>query len=350
MPADVTILAIDVGATRTRVALVHGGRVAQRTESPTARLVAASGLGDGLVEEARNLLAKASAANGSLAAIGVSLAAAVDDRGDVVQERDFGIPAGAELCQTLALAFEVPVAVNNDANLAAMAEHELGAARGHDSVAVITLGSNIGLGLIVAGEIHRGAHGMAGEAGLLLVPAVSTGRRGNGRRRVDAGRFGSAPSAAPEGYAWIEELVGGRALATAASTRRGPSVQDASDPTQDARLRILTRDAFADPALRPFAERAVEGWALIIATVSALLDVEIVVLTGSLAADAAHLLNTLRRRVAELVANPPEVVLGSLGPDAELIGADLFARAALEGAADRYARAGLSAQSTGERR
>ena len=127
-------------------------------------------------------------------------------------------------------------------------------------------------------------------------------------------------------------------------------MQDASDSAPDAHLRILTREAFADPALRPFAERAVEGWALIIATVSALLDVEIVVLTGSLAADAAHLLNPLRRRVAELVANPPEVVLGSLGPDAELIGADLFARAALEGVADRYARAGLSAQSTGERR
>ena len=74
------------------------------------------------------------------------------------------------------------------------------------------------------------------------------------------------------------------------------------------------------------------------------------VLTGSVAADAAHLLNTLQRRVAELVAIAPEVVLGTLGPDAELLGADLFARAALEGAADRYARAGLSAQSTGERR
>ena len=341
MPADVTTLAIDVGATRTRVALVHGGRVAQRTESPTARLVAASGLGDGLVEEARNLLAKASAANGSLAAIGVSLAAAVDDRGDVVQERDFGIPAGAELRQTLGVAFEVPVAVNNDANLAAMAEHELGAARGHDSVAVITLGSNIGLGLIVAGQIHRGAHGMAGEAGLLLVPAVSTGQRGNGSRRVDAGRFGSAPSAAPEGYAWIEELVGGQALATAGAAQREPSAY---------RAHILTRQAFADPVLRPLGERAVEGWALIIATLCVLLDIEIAVLTGSVAADAAHLLTTLRRRVAELVANPPEVVLGSLGPDAELIGADLFARAALGGAADRYARAGLTAQSTGERR
>jgi len=348
MPVDVTTLAIDVGATRTRVALVHGGRVVDRTESPTSSLVAPTGLGNGLVAGARNLVAKTSAANGSLVAIGVSLAAAVDDRGDVVQERDFGIPAGASLRETLAAAFELPVAVNNDANLAALAEHQLGAARGHDSAAVITLGSNIGLGLIVGGEIHRGAHGMAGEAGLLLLPSVSTSERGNGRRRVDAGRFGSAASAAPEGYAWIEELVGGRALATAAAIRREPSVHEQTDP--DAQARVLTREAFADPALRPLGERALEGWALIIATVSALLDVEIVVLTGSVAADAAHLLTTLRRRVAELVANPPEVVLGSLGPDAELIGADLFARAALAGAADRYARAGLSAQSTGERR
>ena len=143
MPGDVSTLAIDVGATRTRVALVHGGRVAQRAESPTSKLTAPSGLGDGLVEEARNLLAKASAANGSLAAVGVSLAAAVDDRGDVVQERDFGIPAGGTLREALATAFELPVAVNNDANLAALAEHRLGAARGYGSAAVITLGSNI---------------------------------------------------------------------------------------------------------------------------------------------------------------------------------------------------------------
>jgi predicted NBD/HSP70 family sugar kinase len=183
---------------------------------------------------------------------------------------------------------------------------------------------------------------MAGEAGLLLLPVVSTSEQGDGPRQVDAGRLGNARSAAPEGYAWIEELVGGRALAEAASAGV-PSVH-ADDS------RILTSKAFADPALRPFGERAVEGWALIIATVSALLDLEIVVLTGSVAMDAAHLLPALRRRAAELVAFPPEVVLGALGPDAELLGADLFARAALERAANRYARAGLSAHSTGERR
>ena len=341
MQDDVATLAIDVGATRTRIALVRGGRIAERVAHPTADVVAHAGLGDGLVREASTLVAGANGHDGSLAAIGVSLAAAVDEDGEVLQERDFGIPAGGAVRDALASTFDVPVAVNNDANLAALAEHELGAARGHENAAVITLGSNIGLGLILGGTLHRGAHGMAGEAGLLLMPAISTSQRGNGRRRVDAGRFGSAASAAPEGYAWIEELVGGRALAAAGAAHRDPSAQQA---------RILTREAFADPALRPLGERAVEGWALIIATLCVLLDIEIAVLTGSVAADAAHLLTTLRRRVAELVANPPEVVLGSLGPDAELIGADLFARAALPRAADRYARAGLSAQSTGERR
>ena len=340
MPAETATLAIDIGATRTRTALVRHGTIVDRSEKPTSDLVGTSGLASGLVSEARGLLSNVGTANRSVAAVGVSLAASVDEIGNVVQERDFGIPSGALLSQALSAAFEVPVAVNNDANLAALAEHELGAARGHDDAAIITLGSNIGLGLIVGGQVHRGAHGTAGEVGLLLVPSVSMGERMDGRRPVDAGRFGSVESAAPDGYAWIEELVGGRALATAASTGRAASVT----------ARILTREAFADPALRPLGERAVEGWALIIATLGVLLDVEIVVLAGSVAADAAHLLNTLRRRVAELVAMSPEIVLGTLGPDAELLGADLFARAALERAADQYARAGLSAQSTGERR
>ena len=349
MPAETATLAIDVGATRTRTALVSRGAIVARTEKPTSDLVGA-GLANGLVGEGRGLLSGARSDNRSVGAVGVSLAASVDQDGNVVQERDFGIPAGAVLPQALSTAFEVPVAVNNDANLAALAEHELGAARGYDSAAVITLGSNIGLGLIVGGQVHRGAHGMAGEVGLLLVPSVRTAELKNGRRLVDAGRLGSVESGAPDGYAWIEELVGGRALAMAASSSWAALVQTQDEMTELLHPRILTREAFANPALRPLGERAVEGWALIIATLGALLDVEIVVLTGSVAADAAHLLNTLQRRVGELVAIAPEVVLGTLGPDAELLGADLFARAALEGAANRYARAGLSAQSTGERR
>src|SRR5690242_9876099 len=120
MPGDLMTLAIDVGATRTRIALMHGGRIVERLEHQTADVVTPSGLGDGLVREASALMASGSGSNGSLAAIGVSLAAAVDERGSVLQDRDFGIPAGGAVRDALATAFEVPVAVNNDANLAAL--------------------------------------------------------------------------------------------------------------------------------------------------------------------------------------------------------------------------------------
>src|SRR5204862_4944606 len=105
-------------------------------------------------------------------------------------------PAGGVLRDELATAFEVPVAVNNDANLAALAEHQLGAAKGHESAAVITLGSNIGLGVIVGGEIVRGAHGSAGEAGLILLTATSTDAETNGCGPGGAERGGCPSSSA----------------------------------------------------------------------------------------------------------------------------------------------------------
>jgi hypothetical protein len=78
-----------------------------------------------------------------------------------------------------------------------------------------------------------------------------------------------------------------------------------------------------------------------------MVDPAVVVLTGGVATDAAPLLDALQRRVAELAGFPTEIRLGSLGPDAELLGADLLARASIDGGMADDARAGLSAQSAG---
>ncbi len=126
---------------------------------------------------------------------------------------------------------------------------------------------------------------------------------------------------------------------------RGSATSSEFVTTED--RRVLTPGAFTNPRLRPLADRAVEGWALIIADLTVVLDLEVVVLTGGVAADAAHLLEPLQRRVAELVALAPEIRLGVLGPDAELLGADLLARSSLDARVGGDARAGLSAQSTG---
>jgi glucokinase len=332
MRADGMTLAIDLGASRSRLALLDDGAIGERAERATADLVGSDGtITAGLVDAAVSL--HQNAGSPGLHAIGVGMAASVSSAGIVLQERDFGIPAGPVIRDSLAAAFGVPVLVDNDANLAALAEHRLGAARDEEHAAVITLGTNIGLGLILGGAVYRGARGAAGEIGLLLVPAADAAQEHAEARLVDAGSFGRALSRAPAGYAWLEELVGGGALAAAAG---------GTHP------RVFAPASFAEPAIRRLSENAIEGWAMAIADLAVLLDPGVVVLTGGVATDAAPLLNALQRRVAELAGFRVEIRLGSLGPDAELLGADLLARASPDGGtADDDARAGLSAQTAG---
>src|SRR4051812_26569353 len=62
-----------------------------------------------------------------------------------------------------------PVALDNDANLAALAEHRFGAARGTKVAVLLTLGTGIGGGIIINGELFRGAHGAGAELGHVVV-------------------------------------------------------------------------------------------------------------------------------------------------------------------------------------
>jgi glucokinase len=62
-------------------------------------------------------------------------------------------------------AFQVPVFVNNDANLAALAEYRLGAGRGTTDMVYLTISTGLGAGIICAGKLLMGAHGFAGEPG-----------------------------------------------------------------------------------------------------------------------------------------------------------------------------------------
>ena len=107
-----------------------------------------------------------------------------------------------------------PVTIENDVNLAAMAEHELGAARGVDDFVLVWMGVGLGLATILGGRLHRGARGAAGEIGYLPVPGVplpedlthpaSGGFRSlaDGREvRLLAGRYGFRAPVAGEAVA-----------------------------------------------------------------------------------------------------------------------------------------------------
>jgi len=98
------------------------------------------------------------------------------------------------------------VLIENDANLAVLAEHRIGAAVGHDHVVMVTLGTGIGGGLVVDGRVQVGAAGFAGEVGHMVVdpagPPCPCGRRGCWERFASGAGLGMlAREAALAGFA-----------------------------------------------------------------------------------------------------------------------------------------------------
>ena len=104
-----------------------------------------------------------------------------------LEGRAFGVELGDLL--------GIDVTLENDVNLAAVGERWAGVARGVDDFAFLSVGTGMGMGLVLGGELHRGNHGAAGEVDWALaglaedVDPSADGRRGAGRARC-AGRLG----------------------------------------------------------------------------------------------------------------------------------------------------------------
>ncbi len=235
--------------------------------------------------------------------VGVALAGLVDhDRGVLVWAPHLpgvDVPVAHYVADRL----EAPVAVDNDANLAALAEHRLGAGRGSSEMLMLTLGTGIGMGIILGGELIRGrAH--AGEVGHIIADP--------GGRRCVCGRSGC----------WETVVSGGRLDSDAAEVL-GPGAT-AAHLVQSAREgNTAAADRLA--AAADWLARGVESLVLV-------LDPEVVVMGGaaSLAGDA--LLDPTRRRLDGTEGaehrRPCHVIAGILGAEAGAVGAALLARSA----------------------
>ncbi|MHB1836597.1 MAG: ROK family protein [Solirubrobacteraceae bacterium] len=99
------------------------------------------------------------------AAIGFGLPALIDRRSGRVAVGVHTPLADIAFAETMTERLGLPVFVDNDGNAAAIAEHRAGAARGASHALVLTLGTGIGGGLILDGQVYRGARGGAGELG-----------------------------------------------------------------------------------------------------------------------------------------------------------------------------------------
>ena len=164
------IAGIDLGGTQVRVAVAAAdGLIIGVEKASTAELGGPAGMVAWAREHAERLSGGA-----RIEVVGIGVPGPSDPRSGVLVNPPnlAGWPPGVPLGAMLQEAFGVPVHLENDANLAAVAEHRRGAGRGLRNLAYVTWSTGIGAGLILEGRLYSGSHGSAGEVGhMVLDPA-----------------------------------------------------------------------------------------------------------------------------------------------------------------------------------
>jgi glucokinase len=169
--SESSVFAVDLGGTHLRVALVHAtGRILKQSKQDTPKGDSAFEIVDALSRVAGCWEVDKQ----SVIAASIMVPGAVDsDKAVVVQAPNLPSLVNFPLKESLEERLGWPVFLENDANAAAVGEMWMGAARGCRDVMSVTLGTGVGGGVILNGELWRGSHGSAGEIGHTTVDPFS---------------------------------------------------------------------------------------------------------------------------------------------------------------------------------
>ena len=174
-------LGVDLGGTNIKCALVQSGKVLGRYGTKTKPEDGPEGVLKRIAKAVDKTLDAASVKKKDVAGLGIGAPGAVDFKAGVVLK---AVNLGWDnypLAKALGEATGLPVAVDNDVNVGAWGEYKAGAGRKHDDLFAIFVGTGIGGGFVLNGELYHGPRLTAGEVGHTLLSADA----GLGRRTVE---------------------------------------------------------------------------------------------------------------------------------------------------------------------
>jgi predicted NBD/HSP70 family sugar kinase len=303
------VLGLDIGANKllALVSDLEGHMVASER-----RRVAGLGDADAVLaaasEAAKAALGSAGIAVGGLVAVAAGTPGVVDvASGRLTLAPQLPGWEGLPLARRLEELLGRPVLVDNEAHLALLAERWLGAIQGAENALYLQVGIGIGAGILIGGQLYRGATGAAGEIGYLPMEAPG-------------------PSC-PHGFGQFEHFAGGGAFAAlgrrAAMAPGGDVLHDLAGGRPelvDAEV-VFAANLRGDAAARRVVEEVVDRLARGVAAAIVLLNPAVVVIGGGVSRAGPPLLDALEGAVRELVPVAPRFVLSALGDEAVALGA-----------------------------
>ncbi|MGL5884947.1 ROK family glucokinase [Lactobacillus mellis] len=171
MIADPKLLGIDLGGTTTKFAIMKPqGEIQQRWSIQTDVLNDGNNIIPNIIDSINHHLQLYQMSAKQFQGIGIGTPGSVDyQTGTVDSAFNLNWDRPMALKEQIELHTNIPVQVENDANVAALGERWLGAGKNSDNVAFVTLGTGVGGGIIINGQIIHGQGGSAGEIGHMTI-------------------------------------------------------------------------------------------------------------------------------------------------------------------------------------
>jgi glucokinase len=296
-PADTSarVVAVDVGGTDTKAALVGGGGTVLASRSlPTPR--AGADTGERVIEMVVRLVEEL---GDGAAAVGLAVPGLVDERRGIAVASENLDWADVPFTAAVSKRCGLPTVIGHDVRAGGLAESRLGAARGVQDVVFMPIGTGIAAAILLGGRLHAG-DGYAGEIG-----------------HTDAGH--DEPCACGR-RGCLEAIASAAAIARRYAARTGRGVAGAADVIAAARA--------GDPAAIAVWDDALDALARALAWVASVLAPEVVVVGGGLSRAGDALFDPLGERLARrltFIQRAPRLVPAALGDRAGCLGAGLLA-------------------------
>jgi glucokinase len=309
-------IGVDLGGTKMLVGVVDSDQKVHH-ESKESSI----GLSEEeVVKDLGRELVEAKEARPGVLAAGLGIPATIDrKRGVAVQAVNLEI-SDVPLRDLMEKRLGLPVFIDNDANVAAFAEHLLGAGRDAENVVMLTIGTGIGGGLILGGEIYRGSTGAGAELGHIVIDENGPPCQGNCPNRGCVETFASGTAIAREGKVAAErepDSVLGRALAEGEITGK----------------MVTTAAMDGDELAREVVANAGRHLGVALASLANIFDPDVIIIGGGVSAVGDLMLDPAREELSSRALPPMNktpVKVAELGPDAGMIGAAAMALAELD--------------------
>ena len=308
------IFGVDIGGTSVRAALAHSPTsIIAKTRRPSPAQQPPEAMVQAVGDMYRDLLSQVGA--NFAVAVGVSSPGPVDTvAGTLVDPPNLPLYDTVPLRDMLQEALGLPVALENDANAAAIAEHRVGLGKGAEHLAYLTLSTGIGAGFISDGRLVRGARGAAGEVGHIKLmvdgPECGCGQKGCWEA------LASGAAMRKEAMRFIQE-----GTPTSLSDHH-PSLIDAQAVFEAAQ----SGDSLANRIL----DKAAYFTGIGLAAIVDVLNPEIVIVGGGLTHMGLRLLEpafkTCREHIFPLHERDLRLEVSNLGDDVSLVGALVIAQ------------------------